>query len=129
VRICILALVARLIERLVGLLGGAGTTQRQALASLARFGGRAVTALTLQFMRTRSVAMQRGIVAALTRKAPGLKQEERLDLLTEVMGMVRFAADATVCRDRAAVQTGDVRPPRRLHRRLSSSSCTLEARS
>jgi hypothetical protein len=45
VRTCLPAVIRRLIERLVGLLGGAGTTQRQALASLARFGGRAVPAL------------------------------------------------------------------------------------
>jgi hypothetical protein len=101
VRICILALVARLIERLVDLLGGAGTIQRQVLVSLSRFGGRAVPLLTLRFTRTRSVILQRGIVEALTRTVPGLKQEERFDLMTEVMALTRFAADASVCRDLA----------------------------
>src|SRR5215831_7939006 len=37
-RTCIPALIRRLIERLMDLLDGAGTTQRQALASLAQFG-------------------------------------------------------------------------------------------
>jgi hypothetical protein len=45
VRTCIPALVTRLSERLVDFLDGAGTTQRQALASLAQFGSRAVPAL------------------------------------------------------------------------------------
>jgi hypothetical protein len=61
-RTCIPAVIGRLIGGLVDLLDGAGTTQHQALASLAQFGGPAVTALTHRFMRTRSVAMQRGIV-------------------------------------------------------------------
>jgi hypothetical protein len=103
VRKCLPALVARLIERLVELLGGAGTTCRQALASLVQFGGRAVPSLTLRFTRTRSVAKQRGIVEALTRMAPGLKQEERTDLMTEVLALGRFAADASVCRDLAVL--------------------------
>jgi hypothetical protein len=98
-RTCLPAVVGRLIERLVGLLDGAGTTQRQAGASLAQFGGRAVPALTLRFTRTRSVALQRGIVEALTRMAPALKQEERIDLLTEVLTLARFATDASVRRN------------------------------
>jgi hypothetical protein len=39
VRTCIPAVIRRLIVRLVGLLDGAGTTRRQALASLSQFGG------------------------------------------------------------------------------------------
>ena len=35
--------------------------------------------------------------------APGLKQEERIDLMTEVMALSRFAADASVGRDRAGL--------------------------
>src|SRR5262245_48382530 len=66
-RTCMPAVIRRLIERLVDLLDGAGTTQRQALASLAQFGGWAVPALTLRFTRSRSVILQRGIVEALTR--------------------------------------------------------------
>jgi hypothetical protein len=99
VRTCIPALVARLIERLVDLLGGDGTARSQALASLAQFGGRVLPMLTLRFERTRSVAMQRGIVEALTRMAPGLKQAERVDLMIEVLALRRFAVDASVCRD------------------------------
>ena len=55
-------------------------------------------ALTLRFTRTRSVILQRGIVEALTRMAPGLKQEERIDLMTEVLALGRFAVDASVSR-------------------------------
>ena len=103
VRTCLPAVIGRLSERLVGLLNGDSTIQCQALASLAQFGGRAVPALTLRFMRTRSVILQRGIVEALTRMAPGLKQEERIDLMTEVLALGRFAADASVCRDLAGL--------------------------
>jgi hypothetical protein len=100
---CLPALVTRLIVRLIALLVGASTTQRQALASVVQFGGRAVPALTLRFTRARSVARQRGIVEALTRMAPGLKQEERLDLTTEVLSLGRYAADASVCCDLAGL--------------------------
>jgi hypothetical protein len=48
-------------------------------------------------------ALQRGIVEALTRMAPGLKQDERVGLLTEVMSLGRFATDASVCRDLAGL--------------------------
>src|SRR6516225_1162446 len=41
-RTCIPTVIGRLIERLVDLLNGDRTTCRQALASLAQFGGRAV---------------------------------------------------------------------------------------
>jgi hypothetical protein len=103
VRACIPAVIGRLIGRLADLLDGAGTAQRQALTSLAQFGGRAVPALTLRFTRTRSPTKQHAIVEALTRMAPGLTQEERIDLMTEVLGMVRFAADASVSRDLAGL--------------------------
>jgi hypothetical protein len=103
VRTCIPAVIGRLIERLVDLLDGAGKTQRQALASLAQFGGRAVPALTLRFTRTRSVATQRGIVAALTRMAQGLQLTQRIDLMTEVMSLARFAADESVRRELAGL--------------------------
>src|SRR5262249_26148184 len=93
------AVTGRLIERLVDLLDGAGTTRCQALASLSQFGGRAVPALTLRFTRTCSVAMQRGIIEALTRMAPGLQLTERIDLMTEVLALGRFAADASASRD------------------------------
>src|SRR5262249_25816207 len=103
VRTCIPALVARLLERLVDLLDSVDMARSPAPASLAQFGGRAVPALTLRFTRSRSVAMQRGIVEALTRMASGLKQEERLDLLTEVLALGRFAADASVRQDLAGL--------------------------
>jgi hypothetical protein len=103
VRTCIPAVIRRLIGRLADHLDGAGTTQRQALASLSQFGGRAVPALTLRFTQTRSVNLQCGIVEALTRIAPGLKQEQRIDLMTEVLALGRFAADASVCRDLAGL--------------------------
>jgi hypothetical protein len=102
-RACIPAVIGRLIGRLADHLDGAGTTQHQALASLAQFGSRAVPALTLRFVRTRSVATQRGIVAALTRMAPGLKLAERIDFMTEVMTLTKFAGDATLCRDLAGL--------------------------
>jgi hypothetical protein len=102
-RACIPAVIGRLIGRLADHLDGAGTTQRQALASLAQFGGRALPALTLRFTRTRSVILQRGIVEALTRMAPGLKLAERTDLMTEALALGRFAADASVCRDLAGL--------------------------
>ena len=62
------ALIARLIDRLVDLLDGDGTTRRQAIASLAQFGGRA-----------------------------------RIDLMTEVLALTKFAADASVGRDLAGL--------------------------
>jgi hypothetical protein len=102
-RTCLPALAARLIYRLVDLLNGDVTARSQALASLAQFGGRAVPALTLRFTRTRSVATQRGIVEALTRMAPGLKQEERIDLMTEVMSLAKYAADESVRRELAGL--------------------------
>jgi hypothetical protein len=103
VRACIPAVIERLIDRLADHLDGAGTTPRPALASLAQFGGRAVPLLTLRFMWTCSVTLQRGIVEALTRMAPELKQAEWLDLLTGMMSMTRFAADTSVCRDLAGL--------------------------
>jgi hypothetical protein len=103
VRTCIPTVIGRLIGRLADHLDGGGTAQRQALASLAQFGGRAVPALTLRFMRTRSVATQRGIVEALTRMAPGLQHTERIDLMTELLALGRFAVDASVGRDLAGL--------------------------
>jgi hypothetical protein len=47
--------------------------------------------------------LQRGIVEALTRMAPGPRQAEQLDLLTEVLALTRFAADTSVCRDLASL--------------------------
>jgi hypothetical protein len=102
-RTCLPALVARLIERLVDLLEGDGTARSQALASLVQLGGRALPTLTLRFTQTPSPTIQRGIVEALTRMVPKLKQEERIDLMTEVLALARFATDASVCRDLAGL--------------------------
>src|SRR5262245_66267688 len=63
---CVPAVIALLIDRLVDLLGGSGTVQRQVVASLAQFGPRAVPPLTLRLSRTRNVAVQQGIVMAIT---------------------------------------------------------------
>jgi hypothetical protein len=75
VRTCIPAVIGRLIERLVDLLDGAGTTRRQALASLAQSEGRAVTALTLRFTRTpqtdRTAGHRRGADPDGARAQPG----------------------------------------------------------
>jgi hypothetical protein len=61
-RTCIPALVARLIEKLVDLLG-AGTIPRQALASLAQLGGRLDQALQLPVQRGfRACCKGRGIL-------------------------------------------------------------------
>src|SRR5262245_44238173 len=55
VRACIPAVIGRLIGRLADLLDGAGTAQRQALASLSQFGeGRAVPALAGTAQQRRS---------------------------------------------------------------------------
>ena len=59
--------------------------------------------LTLRFTHTRNVATQREIIEALTRLAPGLKQEERTDLLTEVLALTRFAADKSVRQELAGL--------------------------
>ena len=97
VRTCIPAVVGRLIERLVNMLGE-GTSRGPALASLAGFGNRALPSLTLRFTRTRDPALQSGIVEALTQIAPGLPLAQRLDLMTEIMILARFAADESVSR-------------------------------
>ena len=49
--------------------------------------------------------MQREIVEALARMAPGLQLTERIDLMTEVLALTRFAADASVGRDLAGLLT------------------------
>jgi HEAT repeat protein len=98
VRTCIPAVVGRLIDRLVGLLGGEGVTRGPALASLEEFGARALPSLTLKFTRTRDAALQRGILEALRRIVPGLKVGEQINLLTETLILGRFAADESVSR-------------------------------
>jgi HEAT repeat protein len=97
-RTCIPAVVGRLIDWLVGLLGDEDVTHQQALASLAEFGARALPSLTLRFTRTRDAVLQRGILEALKRIVPGLKVGEQIDLLTETLILGRFAADESVSR-------------------------------
>jgi hypothetical protein len=72
---CVPAVLALLIDRLVALLGGSRLVQRQAVASLVEFGPRALPALTLRFTRSRSAAVQQGIVEALTAVACGLDHD------------------------------------------------------
>jgi hypothetical protein len=122
-RTCIPAVVGRLIDRLVGLLGGEDVTHQQALASLSEFGALALPSLTLKFTRTRDAALQRGILEALQRIVPGLKVGEQIDLLTETLILDRFAADESVSRasarlvavarraSEAAARTGCSPPP------------------
>ena len=102
-RTCLPALVARLIYRLVDLLNGDVTARSQALASLVQFGSRALPTFTLRFTQTRSVAVQRGIVEALTRMAPKLTQAERIDLMVDVLSLEPFAAGDSVRRELAGL--------------------------
>jgi hypothetical protein len=60
------------------------------------FGPRALPALTLRFSRSRSAAVQQGIVAALTAVARGLDRDGRLALMTELLILSRRAADDSI---------------------------------
>jgi hypothetical protein len=93
---CVPAVLALLIDRLVALLGGSGTVQRQAVASLVQFGPRALPALTLRFSRSRSAAVQQGIIGALTAVARGLDRDGRLALMTELLSLLRVAAEESI---------------------------------
>ena len=94
---CVPAVIALLIDRLVALLGGSGTVQRQAIASLAEFGTRALPALTRRFSRSRSAPVQQGIVEALAAVARGLDRDGRLGLMTELLILLRVAAEESIC--------------------------------
>jgi hypothetical protein len=92
------AVVARLLDLLVGLLGqGSEAARRQAVASVAQFGHRALPALTLRFRRSRRAAVQLDVVAALQQLAPGLSRSRVIDLMAEVTILGASAADAAVC--------------------------------
>jgi HEAT repeat protein len=92
------AVLAGLLDLLVGLLGRGGeAARRQAIASLAEFGHRALPALTLRFQRSRRAAVQLDIVAALQQLAPGLSRNQQTNLMTELAIVAAFAADAAVC--------------------------------
>src|SRR5262245_4357963 len=72
-RVCVPAVLDRLADRLVDLLGSAGPARQQALASLAQLGPQALPSLTRRFTRTRSAAIQQGVVGALSQIAGGLE--------------------------------------------------------
>jgi HEAT repeat protein len=93
---CVPAVIALLIDRLVALLGGSGTVQGQAVASLVQLGSRALPALTLQFTRSRSAAVQQGIVAALSAVARGLDCSGRLALMTDLLILLPRATDEAI---------------------------------
>jgi HEAT repeat protein len=93
---CVPAVIALLIDRLVALLGGSRLVQRQAVASLAQFGPHALPALSLRFSRSRSAAVQQGIIEALTAVARGLDRDGRLGLMTELLILSRRAADDSI---------------------------------
>jgi hypothetical protein len=90
------AVLALLSDRLVALLGGSGAVQRPVVASLAEFGARALPALTLRFSRSRSAAVQQGIIEALSAVARGLDRSGRLALMTELVSLSRRAADESI---------------------------------
>jgi hypothetical protein len=92
------AVVARLLNLLVGLLGRGGeAARRQAIVSVAQFGHRALPALTLRFRRSRRAAAQLDVVASLQRMAPGLSRNQQTNLMIELVILAAFAADAAVC--------------------------------
>src|SRR5262245_38593941 len=93
---CVPVVIALLIDRLVDLLGGSGIVQRQAIASLAEFGPRALPALTQRFSESRTAAMQQGIVAALAAVARNPDHNGRLALMTELLILSRRAVDDSI---------------------------------
>jgi hypothetical protein len=96
-RACLPAVVARLIDRLVELLGQSGEAgRRQAIACLAQFGQQALPALLLHFQRSHRAAVQLDILAALRQMAPGLDPRQVVGLMMEVTILQAFAADEGV---------------------------------
>jgi hypothetical protein len=94
---CIPAVITRLMRRLVDLLGSGHEDARpQAMASLIQFGDRAVLALTHEFTLARHAALQHDIIQVLLQTAPRLDQDQRCDLMTDLMMLGRFAADDSV---------------------------------
>jgi hypothetical protein len=84
-------------RRLVDLLGSGHEDARpQAMASLIQFGEKAVPALTHEFTLARHVALQQDIIQVLLQIAPRLDQDQRCDLMTDMMMLGRFAADDSV---------------------------------
>jgi hypothetical protein len=97
-RACLPAVVARLVNRLVELLGQGGeVARRQAIACLAQFGHPALPALLLHFQRGHRAAVQRDVLAALRQMAPGLGPSQAVSLMQEVATLAPFAADEAVC--------------------------------
>src|SRR5262249_13760014 len=79
------AVLDGLADRLVDLLDGARLARQQALASLVQLGHQALPSLTRRFTRTRSVALQSGIVEVLGRIARDLGPGQRFDVMTELL--------------------------------------------
>ena len=95
-QVCLPAVVARLADRLVGLLRtGGGTARRQAAVSLVQFGARSLPALVVKFTKARGAGKQLAIAEVLYGIAPGLGQDERVKLLADLMLLARFALDIT----------------------------------
>jgi hypothetical protein len=96
-RVCDPAVLALVTDGLVARLGG--PSSGPAVATLAQFGGRSLSAVTLAFTRTRNAAAQRDMVEVLARVAPRLDLDRRLIAMGEAgMLLPRFAADDTVRR-------------------------------
>jgi HEAT repeat protein len=94
-----LARVGPLLDALVELLGrDEGPVRDQAVAYLGRLGGLALPSLVLRFTRTDSPALQRGIIEALTQIAGrlDLDRARRLELLTDVAVLLRFAVEGPI---------------------------------
>src|SRR5262245_18097590 len=103
---CVPAVITLLIDRLVELLGGSGIVHRQAIASLAEFGPHALSALRRWFSRTRSVAVQQGIVMSIAAVARGLDRDGRLGLMTELLILSRHAVEESIRASLAELLTG-----------------------
>jgi hypothetical protein len=91
-----LAGVGPLSDALVELLGREEPIRSRALAYLERFGPLALPSLNLAFVRAESAALQRGIAEAFTRIAAGLDRGLRLELVTDVAMLWRFAVEPSV---------------------------------
>jgi HEAT repeat protein len=94
---CIPAVITRLMRRLVDLLGSGHEDARpQAMASLIQFGDKAVPALIHEFTLARHAALQQDVIQVLLQIAPRLDQDQRCDLMTDMVMLGRFAADDSV---------------------------------
>ena len=83
-------------DALVELLGREEPIRGRALAYLERFGPLAMPSLSLGFVRTESATLQRGIAEAFTRIVGSLDRAQRLELVTDVAVLLRFAVEPAV---------------------------------